>query len=73
MSSSVTKEIADQLARDVMKQMQETGDEDLAREVSKVLASTSVPTEEAFNSAIRAFTADDRARAVLAKRRSGDI
>lgn len=65
---SITEDIANKLAIDVLKQMQETGDEDLAREVSKMLESTSVPTQEAFNAAIRVFGADQRARGVMKSR-----
>lgn len=66
---SFTIDIADGIARDVLRQMEETGDEDLAREVAKMLASTSVPTEEAFNMAIRVRQAETRARALMEQRR----
>lgn len=65
---SLTEDVANKLAVDVLRQMSETGDEDLAREVAKVLESTSVPTQEAFNAAIRVFGADQRARSLMAAR-----
>lgn len=63
--STLAEQVADQLAKDVMRQMDETGDIDLAREVTKMLATSSVPTEEAFNTAMRVLGAERRARALM--------
>ncbi len=60
-------DICDQLARDVMAAMDETGDEKLMDKVSKVLLDTSPTTQEIFLKAIRVLVAERRARDFLAR------
>lgn len=62
------EEIADQLARTVIAQMEQTGDEALPKEVARMLATSSPTTEEAFNTAMRVRLAESRARKVIADR-----
>lgn len=66
----ITEDIADKLAQDVIRQMDQTGDQDLAKEVAKTLGTSSTTTEEAFNTAMRVRLAETRARALMAKRES---
>lgn len=66
--SRLAEEVAEALAQDVLRQMEDTGDDALVRDVRQVLGSTSVPTEEAFNAAMRVHTADRLARKLMADR-----
>ncbi|SDH94957.1 hypothetical protein [Lutimaribacter saemankumensis] len=61
----VTEDLADELARDTIKVMEATGDEDLVAEVSKLLQASSTPTQEAFMAAVRVRLAVGRARKFL--------
>ncbi|PIE09274.1 MAG: hypothetical protein CSA72_13520 [Rhodobacterales bacterium] len=65
----IAEDRARALAEDVIAQMEATNDIDLPREVSKLLAASSQPTEEAFNAAIRVLMAEKRARVFLEERR----
>lgn len=64
----VTEDLADELARDTIKVMEATGDDELVAEVSKVLGASSTPTQEAFMSAIRVRLAVGRARDLLKRK-----
>ncbi len=61
----VTEDLADELARDTIKLIEATGNEDLVTEVSRTLGASSTPTQEAFMSAIRVRLAVNRARKLL--------
>ena len=61
----VTEDLADELARDTLKVMEATGDEELVAEVSKLLLASSTPTQEAFMAAVRVRLAVARARKLL--------
>jgi len=64
----VTEDLADELARDVIKAIDATGDEDIIAEITKVLGASSQTAEEAFLTAVRVRTANRKARAVLTER-----
>jgi hypothetical protein len=66
--SSLLEQIADALARDVLRVAQELGDDDLVGEISKVVGTSSPTTQEAFNTAVRVRMAEGRARKALAER-----
>lgn len=66
----ITEDIADKLAQDVIRQMEQTGDEDLAKDIAKTLGTSSATTEEAFNTAMRVRLAETRARRLMVKRES---
>lgn len=61
----VTEDLADDLARDVIKAIEATGDEDLVPEIARVLGATSQTAEEAFLTAVRVRRANIKARALL--------
>lgn len=61
----VTKDLADDLARDVLAAQDEMDHERLYLEVSKMLATVSPSMEEAFLTAIRVRLAERRARDFL--------
>lgn len=62
---SVVEDLADELAQDVIKAIDATGNEDLIIEVSRVLGATSQTAEEAFLTAVRVRRANIKARALL--------
>jgi hypothetical protein len=64
----VTEDLADELARDVIKAIEATGDEDIVGEITKVLGASSQTAEEAFLTALRVRRANLKARALLAER-----
>ena len=59
------EELADDLARDVIAAMEQTGDDRLWELVSKEMGAASVTSQEAFVTAIRIRLADGRARKFL--------
>jgi len=61
----VVEDLADELAQDVIKAIDATGDEELITEVGRVLGATSQTAEEAFLTAVRVRRANIKARAVL--------
>ena len=61
----VTEDLADELARDVLKAIEATGDEEIIAEITQVLGASSQTAEEAFLTALRVRRANLRARAVL--------
>ena len=65
---SLLEEIADALARDVLKASQELRDDDLVNEISKVIGTSSPTTQEAFLTAVRIRMAESRARKALAEK-----
>ena len=72
----VVEDMGDQLARDVIAAMKETGDERLQDKISKVLLDASPTMQEAFLTAYRVRVAEQRGRAYLeatlkAKREGG--
>ena len=58
-------DLCDQLARDVLAAMDETGDERLHDKISKILIDVSPTTQEVYLKAIRVLLAERRARAFL--------
>ena len=72
----VIEDMGDQLARDVIAAMEETGDERLHEKISKVLLDASPTMQEAFLTAYRVRVAEKRGRAYIeaclkAKREGG--
>jgi hypothetical protein len=71
----VVEDMGDQLARDVIAAMEETGDEKLHDKISKVLLDASPTMQEAFLTAYRVRVAEMRGRkfldAVLKAKREG--
>ncbi|MFU8863289.1 MAG: hypothetical protein ACNA7O_05195 [Rhodobacterales bacterium] len=65
---SVTEDLADALARDVLDAVEKLGDDTLIEEIAKTLGTSSAVTQDAFMTAIRVRTADARARKLLAAR-----
>ena len=65
---SVVEDLADALARDVIKAADELGDENLIMEISKVVGSTSPTTQEAYMTAVRVRLAERRGRRALEAR-----
>ncbi|MBS4011720.1 MAG: hypothetical protein KGZ72_13325 [Roseovarius sp.] len=61
----VTEDLADELARDVIKAVEATGDEMIITDVQKILGATSQTAEEAFLTAVRVRRANIKARAYL--------
>lgn len=61
----VTEDLADELARDVLKAIELTGNEDLLAEMQKILGASSQTAEEAFLTAFRVRRANIKARAHL--------
>lgn len=70
--ASLLEEIADALARDVLRAVEESGDENLVTEVSRAIGSSSTTTQEAFMTAVRVRMSEQRARRLLADRLSAD-
>jgi len=64
----VTEDLADELARDVIKAIEATGDEDIIAEITQVLGASSQTAEEAFLTALRVRRANLKARAILMER-----
>lgn len=64
----MTEDMADDLARDVLKAIEVTGDEDLFGAIAKVLAESSQTAEEAFLTAFRVRRANAKARALLVEK-----
>lgn len=64
-------ETADKLADDVFKAMEQMGDDRFYVEVAKEIGALSSTLEEAFVTSIRVRIAEDRARAFIARRLSG--
>ncbi|MET4126862.1 hypothetical protein [Roseovarius sp. MBR-6] len=64
----ITEDMADELARDVLKAIEVTGDEDLFGVIAKVLAESSQTAEEAFLTAFRVRRANAKARALLVEK-----
>jgi len=64
----VTEDLADELARDVIKAIEATGDEDIVAEITRVLGASSQTAEEAFLTALRVRRANLKARALLTAR-----
>lgn len=61
----VTEDLADELALDVIKAIDATGDEELINQIALVLGATSQTAEEAFLTAVRVRRANIKARAML--------
>lgn len=61
----ITEDLADALARDTIEAAEKLGDDRLVEEISKSLGSSSMPTQEAFMTAVRVRMAEKRARALL--------
>ncbi|MGX0978020.1 NH3-dependent NAD+ synthetase [Roseovarius sp. MBR-51] len=61
----VTEDLADELARDVIKAIEATGDETIIIDIQNILGATSQTAEEAFLTAVRVRRANIKARALL--------
>jgi len=64
----VTEDLADELARDVIKYIDATGDEQIVSDIVKLLGATSQTAEEAFLTSLRVRRANNKARALLLER-----
>mgnify|MGYP000190824891 CR=1 FL=1 len=64
----VTEDLADELARDVIKYIDATGDEQIVSDIVKLLGATSQTAEEAFLTSLRVRRANNKARALLLDR-----
>ncbi|MHA7851171.1 hypothetical protein [Roseovarius sp.] len=64
----VTEDLADELALDVLKYIDATGDEQIVSDVVKLLGATSQTAEEAFLTSLRVRRANKKARALLLDR-----
>ncbi len=67
---SVTEDLADALARDVLEAVEKLGDDTLIDAIAKTLGTSSSVTQDAFMTAIRVRTAEARARKLLNDRLS---
>jgi hypothetical protein len=67
---SAQQELADELARETLEIIEITGDQDLIRQVSERLATSSTVAQEAFLSSVRLRLAINRARAFLKEKRA---
>jgi hypothetical protein len=72
----VLQDLAEQLAKDVVDAMDETGDDRLHEKVGKILLDASPTTQEAFMTAVRVILAERKGRRFLdqtlkAKREGG--
>ncbi|NVO26771.1 hypothetical protein HJ526_05025 [Donghicola sp. C2-DW-16] len=65
---SITEDLADKLAIDVIAAMETLGDDRLPDEVAAVIGATSPTTEEAFRTAVRVRIAEQRARKFLTEK-----
>ena len=64
----VADDLADQLAQDVIEAMDLMEDEDLPKDIAKLLGASSQTSEEAFLTAMRVRLANRKARAMLTER-----
>jgi len=64
----VTEDLADELAVDVIKYVDASGDESIVSEIVKVLGATSQTAEEAFLTSMRVRRANISARKMLLER-----
>lgn len=65
---SITEDLADRLARDVIEAAELMADETLVADIAKVMAASSTTTEEAFLTAVRVRLAEKRGRKFLEDR-----
>ena len=65
---ALVDDLADKLAIDVLEIVDKLGDDQIIKDVAKVLGASSTPMEEAFLSCARMRQADQRARAYLRDR-----
>lgn len=65
---SVTEDLADALARDVLEAVEMLGDDTLIDAIAKTLGTSSSVTQDAFMTAVRVRTAEARARKLLNER-----
>ena len=63
-----TEELAIALAADVLKAVEETGDEALVNDINKIIEASSSALQEAYMAAIRAQRSEAKAREVLEAR-----
>lgn len=63
-----TEELAIALAEDVLKAVEETGDEALVGDINKIVEASSSALQEAYMAAIRAQRSEAKARELLAAR-----
>lgn len=63
-----TEELAIALAADVLKAVEETGDEALVNDINKIIEASSSALQEAFMAAVRAQRSEAKAREMLEAR-----
>lgn len=66
----ITEDLADVLAQDTLKAMEELGDDQLIAQMAEVIGASSQTTQEAFLTAIRVRLSERRAREFLADKRA---
>ena len=64
-------DVADRVAIEVLKLVDETGNQDIIEEVKKVIGTSSQTLEEAYMTAVRVRRAEARARDLLETLRAG--
>ncbi|WP_425039338.1 hypothetical protein [Primorskyibacter sp. S187A] len=64
----LAEDLANKLAEDVLKASDIMDDEDLPKEIAKLLGASSQTSEEAFLTAVRVIQANRKARAMLKDR-----
>ena len=60
-----TEELGIRLAEDVLKAVEETGDDAIVNEINKIVEASSSALQEAYMAAVRAQRAETKARAFL--------
>lgn len=65
---ATTEELAIALAADVLKAVEETGDEALVNDINKIIEASSSALQEAYMAAIRAQRSEAKAREMLEAR-----
>lgn len=65
---SLAEELADKLAKDVLEASEVMEDEELAKDIAKLIGASSQTYEEAFLTAMRVLKANKQARALLTER-----
>ncbi len=63
----IVEDLADQLAQDTLKAVDEHDDDMIIDRVAEILGADSITTQEAFMTAVRVRKADRRARVYLSK------
>lgn len=63
-----TEDLADALARDALAATKKTDDDTIIPEIDRILEASSSTMQEAFNTSMRVFVSEERARQFLNRR-----